>query len=189
MLSDRTAFAIKLRALARFHDKTLTAEDVERYWTCLSERLTDERFAAACAQLERGEWFPTPARILAAVPRRSPDTEAAAVRLYEKVRGCQSWNAEVGTIYDEREIAWKCGTFAAAVFVVAGGALAFRGAIVEESQEPWLRKAWVAAYWALLDDPMSVPAITQGERKVLPVVSALAERLSADHQQRAAADA
>lgn len=180
MLTDRAAFAAQLGALAKYHTHQLSAGDVDLYWSLLRDKLTDDGFAAACERLEGAEWWPSPARLLRAAKSHAPRDDGHAVELYHRVTRCQEWDAEIGTVYSVAGVRAYLGAFAASVFLAAGGPLAFRSALLNEHDEPFVRKAFLAAYWSMLDDPQRAVEGAERVARLMPgTPNALVRDLSA----------
>lgn len=170
MLSDRQAFALTLRELARFHAKELDDRAIRDYWDTLSPRLDDASFAAACEALQTGEWWPSPARILrAAEIADSFERQAAVMMLYSAICGCDEAGPQGGTMYRLTTIEVSCGELAARLVRAVGGAYAFERAMMQPNDEPFLRKAFLEAARDLYRaEPETICGLVLAHQRALP---------------------
>jgi hypothetical protein len=143
---DERKFAERLQALARAHGRELDGRAIADYWSIVRDRLDDETFARACEVLMSGEWWPTPARILrAAEVVTAFDRQVAVQELYEAVRACDEAGPTGGSVYRLSTIRARCGELAAELVQAVGGPAAFEAALRRDQEEPFLRKAFLAA--------------------------------------------
>lgn len=163
-MMTRPAFFGAMAKLAVAFNRELDKPQIRVYAEALADLEPVELEHAVTLAIARETFFP-PVAVLRRYAKPPVNTQAEAVRLFERIKAHPTgYSPFIGSYWDERTIRNTLGPAAGEAFMAAGGSSAFES--LDERSQPFVRKAFVeavekvaAADPAALEPPRAQPKL------------------------------